>query len=210
MYELRQIQFGERPVSSTEHKSKIDNFFAKHLQVHEAKLESGKENIPANVENVDEIRPETVVVEIQGLVEQQRVSNVLGTAFRRRLENIIRGTISNVSRTPRPSPQPRTPRGNTPQPSSHSTQAGTPERVSRDGTPQASQNNTSSPVLSNTSRDGTSTLVPTQNILPQDRTVPDVPYRPRSVEQLQAAAERSRSNSVDSLRSRSSASCKSF
>lgn len=210
MYELRQIQFGERPVSSTEHKSTIDNFFAKHLQVHEAKLESGKENIPANVENVDEIRPETVVVEIQGLVEQQRVSNVLGTAFRRRLENIIRGTISNVSRTPRPSPQPSTPRGNTPQPSSHSTQAGTPERVSRDGTPQASQNNTSSPVLSHTSRDGTSTLVPTQNILPQDRTVPDVPYRPRSVEQLQAAAERSRSNSVDSLRSRSSASCKSF
>lgn len=89
MYELRQIQYGERLVTSKGHTNAIDNFFAKHLQVQEAKLESVKENVPANVEDVDEIRPETVVVEIQGLVEQQRVSNILGTAFKRRLEMLF-------------------------------------------------------------------------------------------------------------------------
>uniref|UniRef100_K1PSJ7 Neuralized-like protein 1A n=1 Tax=Magallana gigas TaxID=29159 RepID=K1PSJ7_MAGGI len=104
MYELRQIQYGERPVTSTGHKNAIDSFFAKHLQVQEAKLESGKENVPANVEDVDEIRPETVVVEIQGLVEQQRVSSILGTAFRRRLENVIRGTLSTTENVVPPPP----------------------------------------------------------------------------------------------------------
>ncbi|XP_061184299.1 E3 ubiquitin-protein ligase Mdm2-like [Saccostrea echinata] len=181
MYELRQIQYGERPVTSTGRKNVIDSFFAKHMQAQEAKLESGKENVPVNVENVDEIRPETVVVEIQGLVEQQRVSNVLGTAFRRRLENIIRGTISNVSRGPRASPQPTTSHSSTPQPSPNSTNNTTPHSLSRDGTP---------------------SVVATPNSLSRESTPMEAEIQniPRPVEQLQHE-ERSRSNSITSARS---------
>lgn len=105
MYELRQIQLGERPVTKTDHKDKIDSFFSKRLEAQAAK--QGKQNVPVNVDDVEEHRPDRIVVEIQGLVQQQRVSNVLSTQFRRRLENIIRGSISSVTRnSPRPSPTP--------------------------------------------------------------------------------------------------------
>ena len=84
---------------------------SKNLQIRETVQASGKENVPLNTANVEEHRPEAVVVEIEGLSQQQRVSSVLQTAaFRRHLENIIRGSISSVSRnrTPvisqRPSP----------------------------------------------------------------------------------------------------------
>ena len=44
-----------------------------------------------------------MVVEIEGLSQQQRVSSVLQTAaFRRHLENIIRGSISSVSQSRSP------------------------------------------------------------------------------------------------------------
>lgn len=206
MYELRQIQYGERPVTSTGHKNAIDSFFAKHLQVQEAKLESGKENVPANVEDVDEIRPETVVVEIQGLVEQQRVSSILGTAFRRRLENVIRGTLSSVSRAPRASSQTNSSHSNSPQSSQPSPQTATAEVISQDGTPQVSRQSSNASTPSSLSRDGTPSWVPTPPRVSRDSTPaePDVPYRPRSLEVLQRETERSRSNSIASSRSRSS------
>lgn len=105
MHELRQIQQGERPVTGTDSRDNINSFFAKRLDAQAAA--QGKENVPVNVDDVEEHRPDTVVVEIQGLVDQHRVSNVLTTNFRRRLENIIRGSISTVTRnnSPRPSPQ---------------------------------------------------------------------------------------------------------
>lgn len=210
MYELRQIQYGERPVTSTGHKNAIDSFFAKHLQVQEAKLESGKENVPANVEDVDEIRPETVVVEIQGLVEQQRVSSILGTAFRRRLENVIRGTLSSVSRAPRASPQTNSSHSNSPQSSQLSPQTATADVISQDGTPQVSRQSSNASTPSSLSRDGTPSWVPTPPRVSRDSTPaePDVPYRPRSLEVLQRETERSRSNSIASSRSRSSINCK--
>ncbi|KAJ8316880.1 hypothetical protein KUTeg_004784 [Tegillarca granosa] len=115
MYELRQIQLGERPVTKTNHKDKIDSFFSKRLEARAAS--QGKENVPVNVDNVEEHRPDRIVVEIQGLVQQQRVSNVLSTQFRRHLENIIRGSISTVTRnSPRPSQTPSPRASPTPRP----------------------------------------------------------------------------------------------
>ena len=108
MQELQQIQNENRPVTGSQHGQQINQFFSKNLEVRQnahAAQASGKENVPINSPNVEEHRPEAVVVEIQGLSQQQRVSNVLQTAaFRRHLENIIRGSISSVSRTRSPAP----------------------------------------------------------------------------------------------------------
>lgn len=106
MNELRQIQCDNRPVTGQPNRDNIGHFLAKNLQVREtaqAAQASGKENVPLNTPNVEEHRPEAVVVEIEGLSQQQRVSSVLQTAaFRRHLENIIRGSISSVSRNRSP------------------------------------------------------------------------------------------------------------
>jgi len=105
MQELQQITHADRPVTGTESRYNINSFFAKRLDAQAAA--EGKENVPVNVDSVEEHRPDTVVVEIQGLVEQQRVSSTLSTNFRRHLENIIRGSISSVTRnhSQRQSPQ---------------------------------------------------------------------------------------------------------
>lgn len=104
--ELRQIQHDNRPVTGQNNRDNISHFMAKTLEVREtaqAAQASGKENVPLNTPNVELHRPEAVVVEIEGLSQQQRVSNVLQTAaFRRHLENIIRGSISSVSRSRSP------------------------------------------------------------------------------------------------------------
>ena len=109
MQELQQITHADRPVTGTESRDNINSFFAKRLDAQAAA--EGKENVPVNVDNVEEHRPDTVVVEIQGLVEQQRVSSTLSTNFRCRLENIIRGSLSSVTRnhSQRQSPQPSSP-----------------------------------------------------------------------------------------------------
>ena len=102
MNELRNIEEGERPVTGQDHRDNIDHFFAKHLV--DPAGSSGKENVPSNVDRVEEHRPESVVVEVQGLFEQHRVSSILqSAAFRRQLESVIRGSITSVSRH-RPSP----------------------------------------------------------------------------------------------------------
>lgn len=116
MSELKQLQLNERPVTGRESRDNINSFFSKHLEAHAAA--EGKENVPVNVDSVEEHRPDTVVVEIQGLVEQQRVSNVLTTNFRRHLENIIRGSISAVTRNHSQRPTPQT--SPSPQNSGHS------------------------------------------------------------------------------------------
>ncbi|OWF40190.1 uncharacterized protein LOC110464106 [Mizuhopecten yessoensis] len=128
LYELRNLQHGAKPVTSQGHKEMINKFFRKKQTAQEQAASHGKENVPVNEDNVEEHRPETIVVEIQGLVEQQRVSTSLGTNFRRHLENIIRGSISTVARnhTPRsfssrqssssPSPAPSPREEATPQP----------------------------------------------------------------------------------------------
>lgn len=99
--ELRQIQNNNRPVTGQDNRSHINQFLEKNLAVREnvdAAHASGKENVPLNTANVEEHRPEAVVIEIQGVSQQQRVSSMLQTAaFRRHLENIIRGSLRTVS-----------------------------------------------------------------------------------------------------------------
>lgn len=104
LYEIRNLQHGAKPVTSQGHKEMINQFFSKKLTAQEQAASHGKENVPVNEDAVEEHRPETIVVEIQGLVEQQRVSNSVGTNFRRHLENIIRGSITRVTRNPTPRP----------------------------------------------------------------------------------------------------------
>lgn len=104
--ELRQIQHDNRPVTGQTNRDNIGQFLNKAFQVREnvqAAQATGKENVPLNTPNVEEHRPEAVIVEIEGLSQQQRVSSVLQTAaFRRHLENIIRGNIGipSPSRSP--------------------------------------------------------------------------------------------------------------
>ncbi|KAK7109437.1 uncharacterized protein [Littorina saxatilis] len=117
MNELQSIQHNERPVTGQNHRQAIAGFMAKHTQ--EPAGAHNKANVPANVDAVEEHRPEAVVVEVQGVVEQQRVSTVLQSCqFRRHLENIIRGSITSArqsasaasSRARAPSsPRPATP-----------------------------------------------------------------------------------------------------
>lgn len=149
MYELRQIQHGERPVTGTDSRDNINSFFAKRLDAQAAA--QGKENVPVNVDDVEEHRPDTVVVEIQGLVEQHRVSNVLTTNFRRRLENIIRGSISSVTRnnSPRPSPQSSTRPSPSPQNSERQSPVPAPRSSATSPTP-GSQSPVPQPRLRNT------------------------------------------------------------
>ena len=104
--ELLQIQHDNRPVTGQTNRENIGQFLNKAFQVREnvqAAQATGKENVPLNTPNVEEHRPEAVIVEIEGLSQQQRVSSVLQTAaFRRHLENIIRGNIGipSPSRSP--------------------------------------------------------------------------------------------------------------
>lgn len=114
--ELQQIQNNNRPVTGQEHRNNINQFMKKNIEIREnvtAAQASGKENVPFNTSNVEEHRPEAVVIEIQGLSQQQRVSNTLQTAaFRRHLEGIIRGSIRTVAQnhspvsSNRPTPSP--------------------------------------------------------------------------------------------------------
>lgn len=98
MYELRRIEHGERPVTGQNHREQIASFIAKHVPEPEGAT-SGK-NVPANVDAVEEHRPEAVVVEVQGVVEQRRVSSMLQSSnFRRHLENIIRGSLTSASQS---------------------------------------------------------------------------------------------------------------
>ena len=95
--ELEQIQNKSRPVTSEGHRDNIGNFMAKNAALREnvnAAQASGKQNVPLNSADVEEHRPEAVVIEIQGVSQQQRVSSMLQTSgFRRQLENIIRGSF---------------------------------------------------------------------------------------------------------------------
>lgn len=101
--ELQQIQNENRPVTGQASRSNIGQFLAKNVELRETVNASGKENVPLNSANVEEHRPEAVVIEIQGLSQQHRVSNVLQTnAFRRHLENIIRGSMRTVSQNHSP------------------------------------------------------------------------------------------------------------
>lgn len=96
MYELRRLQHGDRPVTGQGHREIIDNFIRSSVQ---------PDNV-AYIPRPQVDRPEDIVVEVQGLYEQHRVSSVLQSAsFRQQLENVIRGSINSAT-------QPRIPAQN--------------------------------------------------------------------------------------------------
>ena len=95
MYELRRLRLGDRPVTGQGSKERLEEFFARELN-------QPTVNNAANVNNALGLRrPESVVVEVNALVERRPVSSVLeSSAFRQSLENslrsyIRRSTISN-------------------------------------------------------------------------------------------------------------------
>ncbi|XP_052099826.1 uncharacterized protein LOC127734153 isoform X2 [Mytilus californianus] len=191
MNELRQIQHGERPVTGTDSRDNINSFFAKRLDAQAAA--QGKENVPVNVDDVEEHRPDTVVVEIQGLVEQHRVSNVLTTNFRRRLENIIRGSISSVTRNNSPRPSPQSSARPSPTPQNSERQSPVPAPRSSTTTPTSgSQSPVPQPRLRNTAipqhvedRSRSNSLASTNsNSSSENETTPVNPPIPPYVERL--------------------------
>lgn len=100
MYELKHLKHGERPVTGTDSRGKVDNFFSKRVQVQDSSTPV------ANVDDVEEHRPQQVTIEVEGLLQRRSVSSVLQSAgFRRSLENVVRSHISrdgsSSSRAPR-------------------------------------------------------------------------------------------------------------
>jgi hypothetical protein len=68
-FELRRIRHGERPVTGQNHRDNINNFLSKHLP-HDSQDGAGagaKEAGVANVDPVEQHRPEAVVVEVSCL-----------------------------------------------------------------------------------------------------------------------------------------------
>lgn len=122
MYELRQIQHGDKPVTGQANRERISQFLSKRFEV-QAQNE-GKENVPANVDDVEEHRPEAIVVEVEGLYQQQPVSSLLRSqVFRQQLNNIIRRNMSSFSITPRNSVSPQSSHQASPVPSQNSPSA---------------------------------------------------------------------------------------
>ena len=105
MYELRRLKMGDRPVTGQENKKTVEDFF-------NSRLNPSSEPTPG-----DQHRPESVVVEVQGLVQTRPVSSILQSAqFRRTLENAIRGGLSTLSSRVQSSPRPATPQSQTASP----------------------------------------------------------------------------------------------
>ena len=86
MFELRKLQHGERPVSNTDSKEKLEKFF---LQTTEP-AEETRDRTP---------RPDSIRVEVSGLLQSRPVSSVIQSeSFRRNLEGIIRGSVIRQER----------------------------------------------------------------------------------------------------------------
>ncbi|XP_074647977.1 uncharacterized protein LOC141903657 [Tubulanus polymorphus] len=104
MYELRQLQLGEKPVTGRDSINKLDSFFGKRMEVVK---QAEHANVPVNTDRVEEHRPESVVVEVTTLFENRPVTSVLqSTTFRRQLENIVRSSISEYHRAASAAPAP--------------------------------------------------------------------------------------------------------
>ncbi|XP_038046154.1 nuclear transcription factor Y subunit beta-like isoform X2 [Patiria miniata] len=95
LFELRKLQHGQRPVTNTDRRETLEEFFSDAL---------GQSSTPGQPEGGvparrQASRPESVVSEVQGLSERRPVSSVLGSeSFRRNLEDVIRGTLVRQDR----------------------------------------------------------------------------------------------------------------
>lgn len=56
MYELKRLQHGEKPVTSSESRDKVGNFLGRRLQ----RLEAAHAGGVANIDDVEEHRPQQV------------------------------------------------------------------------------------------------------------------------------------------------------
>ena len=80
MLELKKLQHGQRPVTNTESRETLEEFFS-------GESRDGTERRTPS-------RPESVLSEVRGLSERRPVTSVLrSSAFRRNLEDVIRGTL---------------------------------------------------------------------------------------------------------------------
>lgn len=91
MFELRRLTHGDRPVTGQENRKNVEDFFTRNLDPEAAATRSQEDN-----------RPESVIVEVRGLVERRPVSSVLqSVGFRRNLERALRSSLGTVvSRQP--------------------------------------------------------------------------------------------------------------
>ncbi|XP_035675224.1 uncharacterized protein LOC118414971 [Branchiostoma floridae] len=109
MFELRRISHGDRPVSGQGFREKLDAFFRNHVGADSAELSEEDQNRPSQG-RTEERRPEAVRLEVRGLFDQRRVSNVLQSdLFRRELESVVRGGLSRFHRSVPPPPLPPPP-----------------------------------------------------------------------------------------------------
>lgn len=100
MFELRTLRHGVRPVTGHGHRQTLEDFMNK-LAKSQEKPQENKQNVPSNRDDVEEHRPDAVVVEVQGLFQERRVSSLLQSAeFRRQLEGIICNSVSRSIQNP--------------------------------------------------------------------------------------------------------------
>ncbi len=95
MYELRRLQHGDRPVTGQGNKEVVENFFSRALNTDPS---------APSTSSTEQQRPESVVVEVNALVERRPVSSILqSSGFRRNLESALRGAIAgNLARRSTP------------------------------------------------------------------------------------------------------------
>jgi len=89
--ELRRIQLGERPVTGSDARENLENFFhrAIHGPTDEERMQADEENRPVNVAN-----------DVESLIQQGLVRSSLATSFREQLERSLSSRMSNTTTSP--------------------------------------------------------------------------------------------------------------
>lgn len=89
--ELRRIQLGDRPVTNSNARENLENFF--NRAINGPTPEERNEEEQAN-------RPETVANDVQSLIQLSRVQSALQNDFRRQLESALSGRVmTNASQS---------------------------------------------------------------------------------------------------------------
>ncbi|KAK2173937.1 hypothetical protein NP493_839g00077 [Ridgeia piscesae] len=99
MFELRRLQMGDRPVTGQGHREAVEDFFNQTAPPADG---------TAGHRTTNHHRPESIIVEVNALVERRPVSSMLQSdLFRRNLETMVRGTLGRLGplvTTYRPTP----------------------------------------------------------------------------------------------------------
>ncbi|XP_022080894.1 uncharacterized protein LOC110973943 [Acanthaster planci] len=99
LFELRKIQHGHRPVTNTDRRETLEEFFSDALNQSTSggprQPQGGAEGSARRPAS----RPQSVLSEVQGLSERRPVTSVLASeSFRRNLEDAIRGSLVRQDR----------------------------------------------------------------------------------------------------------------